>query len=144
MASPPAYSELGLAAYMAVILGDTALALGWTAETEQLTEAVNDTLAVYGVRSIVSATDIPKLRAIARWQAWRAVVDSVASRSSWSADGQSVSDGDWQARALRSLSLAEADAGAFGVATSQSVRVDRIAWVHDPYVYVPEEARTLP
>lgn len=91
MALPTAYTEPELSAFMHAVLGDVATALGWSTDDERFDEAVNDTLLAYGVDDIDDATDIPKLRALARIEAWRAATDSLASRFDLSADGQSAS-----------------------------------------------------
>ena len=94
MALPAAYSEQQLGVYMASVLGPTATALVWSVgdnDAGSFAEAVNDVLLAYGVATIAEATDIGKVRAIARWQAWRWAADALASKFDISTDGQSLS-----------------------------------------------------
>ncbi len=94
MALPVTYTEPTLAEFMETILGPTATALGWTVGTNDagsFAEPVNETLLAFGVSGIADATDIGKVRAIARWQAWRAAADALASKFDISTDGQSLS-----------------------------------------------------
>ncbi len=78
---------------MWTILGPTATALGWTVGTNDagsFAEPVNETLLAFGVSVIADATDIGKVRAIARWQAWRAAADALASKFNQTIGDQSL------------------------------------------------------
>lgn len=96
MAVPTTYTEQSLAVFMASVIGDVAMEIppaGWdvtdtTAGDYQ--NAVDETLIHYGVSDIVAATDIPKIRAIARWQVWQAVYDALAGTHDISGDGQNL------------------------------------------------------
>lgn len=79
MPAPTAYTEATLATFMLAELGDVAGVLGWTTQ-DAVQEAINEALLVYGVDDIADATDIPKLRALARRQAWRSAVNSLTTR----------------------------------------------------------------
>lgn len=78
--SIPVYAtreELSL--YMADVVGaGISGTLGWTAP-DSYDEAVISTLIAYGnVTNVSEAIDIPKLRAVARMEVWRAVMEQTA------------------------------------------------------------------
>lgn len=111
---PVAYTELSLAAYMATVTSNVAAALGWTADSFQ--EAVNDTLLAYGVVAVTEATDIVKLRALAKVEAWRAVVDATAADFNFSADGGNYSREQIHQHAIDALARAQEQAGDYTTA----------------------------
>ena len=77
MALPTIYTEETLAAFMRDCLKTIAKDLGWTTDAP-FAEPINETLLAYspnGVTPIADATDIARLRALARIEAWRAVVE---------------------------------------------------------------------
>jgi len=69
MALPSSYNESTLTRYMLDTLGSIATTLSLTAI--DMGETVNDVLAAYGVSDIANATDVVKLRALARVGALR-------------------------------------------------------------------------
>jgi hypothetical protein len=92
MVAPASYTEQTLAVYMATILGaSNAGTLGWPDAGEiadqaglgDYQEPVNETLLALGYDDPVEADDAPAilaLRAVARWQVWRAARMAVADR----------------------------------------------------------------
>jgi hypothetical protein len=95
MALPAAYDETTLSELIIVWLGPTATALEWETGSDTLSEVVNETLLAYGVATMAESTDIAKVRAIARWQAWRAAADALASQFN-----QTIGDQSLQLKAL--------------------------------------------
>ena len=91
MAFPTYTTNDQLSGFMLTVLGPTGAALEWATGAATTTEIVNDVLIGYGVTDISEATDIEKLRAIARWQAWRWAADALAAEFDVSTDGQSLS-----------------------------------------------------
>ena len=69
MAAPTSYSEIELKGYMLNILEGVGPSSAWSMVA--FDEQINDVLIDYGVSDIANATDIPKLRTIARVHAWR-------------------------------------------------------------------------
>lgn len=108
MAIPTSYTESELRDYMLIVTGNVASAIGWTAAN--FTEAVNDALIAYGVSTIASATDIAKLRGIAKVEAWRSIADATAADYQFSADGGSYNRQQIHDHAVKALERAEADA----------------------------------
>lgn len=86
---PAVYTDLTLAEYMETVTRNITAALGWSAD--DFSEAVTDTMIAYGVTDLDDATDIPKLRALAKVEAWRTVVDGTAADFNFSADGGNYS-----------------------------------------------------
>lgn len=78
MALPAIYDEYLLGTYMQEAVKGVADAL--KLELTAFDEAVNDTLLAYGVTDIAQATDIAKLRALAKVEAWRTVVNRATSQ----------------------------------------------------------------
>lgn len=74
---PVAYTRDELALFMLQTIGPAAKVLEWDT-VASYDETVNDTLIAYGVDAIAEATNIPLLRAYARREVWRAVMDAVA------------------------------------------------------------------
>lgn len=112
MAIPSSYTELELQDYMTEITAAISGVIGLTAS--DFYQAVNETLLSYGVDDIASATDIRKLRTLARVEAWRYVADSTVAEYDISRDsGEStVSDKRSQLhmQAVKRLDAARADA----------------------------------
>lgn len=128
MALPDAYTEASLAEYMAACLGAFGTALGWDTLRGDYAEAVNDAIVAYGVDDISEATDIPKLRVLARVAIWEAAVAASASFYGLSTAGQSLSRQQMQEQAARALAVARRQALAYRDAyavTTTSVRYAR-------------------
>lgn len=132
MAAPATYTEQTLAEYMHSALGAMAGTVGLTVEGGSYAEAVNDTLLTYGVSDIGDATDIAKLRLLARLHAWRLVVTYTAANYAFSADGGSYSRDQVHAHAVSMVSALETEAAPH-LAEYQAV-VQRVDYLHDPYV----------
>lgn len=112
MAIPTSYTESTLRDYMLTVTENVASALGWTAT--KFTEAVNDALVAYGVSDITSATDIAKLRTLAKVEAWKAVVDGTAADIEFTADGATFKRQQMHQQAVAALERAQAEAVARG------------------------------
>ena len=82
MAVPTGYTEATLKAYMQAALGATATSLGWTVALGSYDEPMNEALLRYGttdVTSISGISNLIKIRALARREAWAAVLAEVSS-----------------------------------------------------------------
>lgn len=135
MALPASYTEQTLAAYMVGAIGRLAGVL--SLDGGDFFEAVNDTLLDYGVDDVGSATNIRKLRAIARYHAWRAAVAQATGLYDFQADDGRFSKKQVYDQALAGLALAESDALAEGLALlggGYAVVKGSIAFDGDPYV----------
>lgn len=140
------YTEGTLAAFMVTELSDIGTALGWSTTTDQLFEAVNDALYGYfgtSVQPIANASNMPKLRALARVAAWKAAIKALASRYQFSTDGQSFQRQQMQDMAKNALAEAEREAAAYGL-PEYSATIDKVSRPHDPYTWVPYGDRTIP
>lgn len=141
MSIPVAYTPEMLAQYMHNVLGKTATALGWTA-LDSYEEAVTSATLAYGVTDLVEATDIPKLRAVARMEAWRAVMDQTAGYTDISMpDGVRIVRHQAHNQARAAFLSAKRDAMTFGI--GHSVTTTPIA-SETPYTYqtIEERARS--
>lgn len=143
MPAPTAYTENELAAFLITTLGKVATALEWTAATTQVVEAVYDTIHAYGVSVIADATDVRKLRALARVAIWRAVVRDTAGHYAVAAEGMSFNRQQLHEQATRALREAEGEAAEIGAGVA-ALLVTPVTHVHDPYAYQPDELRTVP
>lgn len=113
MPVPTAYTEDSLAAFMHAALRDVATALGWSVAAGDYDEPVTDALIAYGEDDIADATDIQKLRALARVAVWQAAVDATVGDYDFSADGGSYSRSQLHAQALARLAQAQQQAAAY-------------------------------
>lgn len=107
MALPAFYTEETLATFLMVCLSNAGKLLGWTASSDEILEAVNETLIAYGVDTISQATDIPLLRAHARVQAWRAACEGISALFDHEADGAKFSREKLHSHALAQLASAQ-------------------------------------
>lgn len=138
MSVPAAYSEQDLLTYLVALLGKTATDLGWT--TANVAEAYTDTLILYGVSSVGSATDIGKLRACARLAAWRAVEAETAPNYHFSTDGQSFHREQIHEHAVAMVKRARVEAQRHGI--EHSVSTLRVTRRDDPYVTLTDDERS--
>lgn len=128
MAIPTSYSEETLKAFMLAALSNLGATLGLTAAS--FDEAVNDTLLAYGVSDIAQATDMAKLRGLAKVAAWQVAVAASAGDYDFSADGGNYRRSQLHEQARKGLAAAEADAALYGGDNQASIGV--MAW-GDPY-----------
>lgn len=128
MAIPTSYSEETLKAFMLAALSNLGAALGLTASS--FNEAVNDALLAYGVTDIAQATDIAKLRALARVAAWQVAVSAAAGDYDFSADGGNYRRSQLHEQARKGLAAAEADAAVYSGENQATVGL--MIW-DDPY-----------
>jgi hypothetical protein len=127
MAAPTAYTEKELAAYMHAELGPAAAALGLEvglSDAGDYAEAVNETILQYGVTAISQASDILKLRALARVQAWRTAAAQMAALFDFGAEGGSYQRSQMAASAEKNLARALIDALPY----DENYRVRPEAW----------------
>lgn len=148
MAYPAAYTEQSLAEYMHATLGAMATRLGWTVDDGHYTEAVNEAVAAYGtddVEGISGRDNLRTLRALARREVWRLVLQSLAAYYEFSTDGQSFKPNQMSEQAQAALLQAEAECAALGIDDgAYSVSIDSVIYPGDPYSYLPDSVRTRP
>lgn len=112
MALPASYTEESLKAFMLTATERIATVIKFTAD--KFADAVNETLVAYGTDDIAEATDVKKLRALARVEAWRAMVDATTGEFDYSADsGQTATHykrSQLHDHALKAFARAEAEA----------------------------------
>jgi hypothetical protein len=113
MAVPTAYTEDTLAEYMHSALREVATTLGFAPGDGDYDEAVNEALLAYGVTDIAEATQIAKLRTLARREAWRQAQSAAAARFDFSADGGDYSRSQLHKQITTNLERAEADAAPY-------------------------------
>ncbi len=136
MTAPTSYTETTLADFMASQLGNFPTIFGW-ASPDDYQEAVNETLLAYGVDAITDATNIRKLRSLARVEAWKLVVSKLASDYKFSADGSSFERQQMHEMARKNLAAAEQDAMTY--TSDYNAVVGTVTWTNDPYKYPPDE-----
>lgn len=131
MPIPPSYTETTLADYMVTCLGKVASVLGLVSAS--FAESVNDVLIQYGVSNISAATQIDKLRALAKVAAWKKAVEEVSVSYDFEADNASYNRSQMQEMCKESLLSAERDAGDFLPALR--IGIDSFTFIQDPYSY---------
>lgn len=113
MPVPTAYTEDQLAEYMHSVLGQVAVALGLEAPLSYH-EAIVDTLLAYGDGvTIAQATNIKKLRALAKLKAWEVAKAHAAAYVSQSIGGASISTSDMGRMIAENLEAARVYAWAY-------------------------------
>jgi hypothetical protein len=138
------YSEATLAAYLDDALGPMADVLGWSVGANSYNLPISRTLRALGlsdVTTVTAAADLAALEAVALREAWRLVVQHLATRYDISLDQQSLKRSQLQAMAKEALLLAEADtvlalaaSGVTLVASGRaSVQISSIDYPTDPY-----------
>ena len=133
MALPSSYTESALRDYMLASVGTVGSMLSLTASS--FTEAVNDALVAYGVTDIALATNIAKLRGIAKVEAWRLIVTTTVGEYNFSADGGTYSREQLHKHAVDALARAEADAVSRGYMDSGAPLISVGSMKHtDPYL----------
>lgn len=144
MPAPSAYTdETQLATYMLGQLGETATILGWSG-LAHVQEAVNEALLAYGADTITDATDMAKIRALAKREGWRLAIQSIAARFTFETDGQVFRRSDLMKAAQAALELAESQAAVFTQENAPSVEIDRVRYVNDPYGPYPDDLKVVP
>lgn len=135
MSVPTSYDAASLAAAMHAWLGETALSLGWSVEGGSYTDAITDTLLWYGVTDLANATNIGKVRAIARVAVWEAAASAAVSRVDWSRGAERVS-GSQEPEAIAKVAArmrAEAVAGGYIESNVGRLRTVQIVRGNDIY-----------
>lgn len=148
MPIPTSYSESELADYMITALSNVAAVLNWTNATDEIGEAIIAALLAYfgtaGDNSVIAnATDVLKLRVLARREAWRAALAALTTKYTFSTDGQSFQRSDMMKFAQTQLERAENEAAAFDTSAELEIRVSSLTYPADPYIYLPDSARVV-
>lgn len=94
MPVPTVYTEQTLAEFMMQELKNSASDLGWTTADPDgdYQEAITETLLLYGVADVSEATNIRKVRALARVAIWESATKASVPNTDSSQDGMSNSD----------------------------------------------------
>lgn len=138
MPIPIAYTETELAQYMMDLIGDTSFAINWI-DTDKYKEAVNETVLAYGVTTIDQATEMQKLRTIARREVWKAVAGTSAGNYRFGSDREAYFRNQIYEHAISEYTRAAQDAAKY-VTDDDSVRATNMIVLdaEDPYVYTWE------
>lgn len=86
---PSRYTDQEFIQFLRTDIGPMEEELGWTEDSPQYTEAINDTLLALGKDSLsqLVASDIPAVRAVGRLSIWRSVVRNLSNRPTIEAEG---------------------------------------------------------
>lgn len=126
---PTVYTDVTLEAFMVDALGDVATALGIVAS--DLDEAVINTLMAYGETLVANCTDMAKIRAISRVEAWKVAAKNVAADYNFSEGNASYSRS--QMHDMIAKELAQAIQDAAGYISGYSIETGTMTWKQDPY-----------
>ena len=135
MALPTAYTEQTLKLFMLNSLGAIAQAMSLTIDS--FSEAVNEALLVYGASAIAEATDIAKLRAIARVEALKVAKAASVTAYDFDADGGSYKRSQMAQSIDRLLQAAQVDAGRYSA--EYSIQTGSMSYTNDPYQWTTVE-----
>jgi hypothetical protein len=139
-----AYTESSLASYLDDALGPMAAVLNWSTSANSYQVPISRAMRALGlsdVATVTAAADLAALEAVATREAWRLVVQHLATRFDFSLDQQSLKRSQLQAMAKEALLLAEGDvwvalaaSGVTLVASGRaSVQISSIDYRSDPY-----------
>lgn len=134
MSVPTSYNESDLASYMHSVLGSVADVLSWTVPSSY-SEPINEALLAYGVNDVSLATDIRKLRTLARREVWRAVMQATAAHIDVQLDGESFDQSQVHEQARTQFQMAQQqvlDAGYDDLSQPESW-VAGVKYKQDPY-----------
>lgn len=116
MAVPDPYTEPALMQFMHAEMGEVAAQLGWTVAASSYQPAVDEALLAYGetdISQITGASNLIKLRALARREAWRLAATSLAGEVDFRLGDLSVQWGPLRQRVADALKAAQAAAAPY-------------------------------
>jgi hypothetical protein len=131
VAIPTSYTDSELKEYMHDELGAVATALGWSVSGGDYDRALVATLRACGVTDASNASDMAKLEALARREAWRIAVNETAGDFDYSADGGRYSRSQFHEQCERRFSQAQSEAMQYD--DLYAVGVDEATWDFNPY-----------
>jgi len=137
MAFPTRYTDATLLAYMLASLGSVGDILGFGMGTLVLTEAANDVLFDYGITDAADATDMIKIRALARYHAWKTALTEVSLDYNFSDAGAKYDRGQMFDHVEKQLLKFKKDALLY--LSDYQIESSTIDWKADPYEFVPLE-----
>jgi hypothetical protein len=149
MPVPTSYTEHELADFMAAELGKVATLLAYAVgalDAGSYQEAVNEAIIQYGAASIALCTDIPKVRALARVEAWKKACNDLVTYYKFSSTGSVFERESVYKNAVESLDRAYGLAVewvSFPTWPTYEIGVTRLRPVNDPYRYIPEDEQTV-
>jgi len=142
MAIPASYTETTIKYYLHDMLGAVATMLGWSPDGADYDEAVDEAIASYGVDDISAITgrdNVRKLRALARREVWRAVMQATTGHYDVTTDGASRNRSQMHVQAREQFDLADAACMSYGE-DGYTISSVHISYTDDPYLS-PNEGR---
>lgn len=139
MAPPSGYTEATFYAYLKGVIGGFSGLLAWTSQAHYQA-AIDETMLALGVSDITTITGsqgIRRLRAFGRREVWRAVAQAMTVKLNDGGADRALSD-----KINFALSLAENECRQWGDG-GWAIGVDTITASQDPYVYLPDDERSL-
>ena len=129
-----------LADYLMSYLGQVGKDFGWTNKSDFGT-IIEDTLLLYGVKTEAEATDLVKLRSLAKMVAWGFVLSSLSANYSFSADGATYNRNQYYEMAKSNYSNCLSEC--YMYLPDYSIETGKLNTEQDPYSYLPYEYRDL-
>lgn len=140
MPIPTSYTEDSLGAYMHRSLGEMAVLLQLTADAAGFSDQIADVLIACGVDNIASVTDIAKLRAVAKREAWKLAMERTAIAYNIAMDDQRLEREKLHDHAVAMYNSASVQAARYVTDdSSYSVTIYNIRDPYDPYAPVDGE-----
>lgn len=131
MPAPSVYTEHELAVYMLSDLGRVGDVLEFTPAS--MIEAVYDAILAYGVDDISEATDIARLRVLARVAAWQKAAKDAATFYDFVANDARFQRSQLYRQIRDGLTRAQNDAAALGYLVGYVVKRGRFSITPNPY-----------
>jgi hypothetical protein len=140
MAIPARYTEATLAQYMLSVLEpEVYTCFDWN--TGSFTEEVIDTMLAYGAETVVSMTDIQRVRLLATYFAWRKAYRASSKFINNSVDRDFRSQSQIWEHIKEQYEEAKATADPhLGEYSGYAIQVGTMTWAYDPYTPYEVEA----
>ena len=127
------YSDATLLTYMISVLGSAGDVLGLTTASTIIVEAMDDILFDYGVTATANATDIKKLRTLARFHSWKSAKAEASLDYDFSDAGASYKRSQMFDHVVKQYLQARRDAMLY--LPDYQVESDELNWTGDPLEY---------
>ena len=117
--------------YAVLRLGEMATYLGWTNASAEVLMVVEDTLEILGLTLEADSTNPISLKAVTMYVAWRAVVDTISTDYTFSADKAKYNRSDMVKAAQENFNSAKREALPY--ISIGSIVVGTVTYTDDPY-----------
>jgi hypothetical protein len=123
---------MALADYLVINLGEMATYLSWTAEGDEITQIVEDTLEILGLDLEADSADAVALKAVGSFVAWTYVCKTLVVDFDYKTDKEDFKRSQMFQNAKEMLKMAKVDASPYMPSTQ--ISIGELTFSEDPYV----------